>query len=206
MQEPEISQDEYDKYYDEKEKGLELVLGKMHNIVGHAIVPFAVGGSVDMYYFLNHIQGTGFATMELLGLDGTDQKPNRLGNYEFVAFTKHAYNENKESKNDFNVIERHICGILTAIGNYSFDAVLNPGDTCEIPVEGKQNLCIIFDNYKPDNKEFWVGDKKHHLLLCMEIFKNEMEFARKDGSEKLFKLLKEKDYYPYSDLDRNSVI
>ena len=61
-------------------------------------------------------------------------------------------------------------------------------------------------NYKPDNKEFKIGDIKHHLLLCLEVFRSEMEYARKNGSEKLLDLLKEKSIYPYSDLDRDPVV
>ncbi|MCZ8198674.1 MAG: hypothetical protein O9267_13805 [Flavobacterium sp.] len=36
----EFTEDEYNKDYELKEKGLENVLGKMHGIVGHAIIPF----------------------------------------------------------------------------------------------------------------------------------------------------------------------
>lgn len=50
----------------------------MHGIVGHAIIPFSIGGAVDMYYFTDHIKGTGFATMELLNPDGNGPKPNKL--------------------------------------------------------------------------------------------------------------------------------
>ncbi|ACT95682.1 hypothetical protein [Dyadobacter fermentans] len=67
----EFSEEEFEADYEAKRKGLENVLGKMHDIVGHAIIPFAVGGAVDMYYFPNHIPGTGFATMELLIRMGT---------------------------------------------------------------------------------------------------------------------------------------
>jgi hypothetical protein len=202
----ELSPEEYDKDYELKEQGLENVLGKMHDIVGHAIIPFEVGGAVDMYYFPNHIQGTGFATMELLNPDGNGPKPNRLGTYELVAFTKEPYNESKDIHTAFNLIERRICGIFTTIGNYSFQAVLNPNETCEVPRDDDENRCLVFDNYQPDSKEFKVGDRKHHLLLCLEIFRSEMEFARKNGSAELFSLLKENGYYPYSDLDREPVV
>jgi hypothetical protein len=203
--EQEFSQEQYDKDYEEKEKGLEDVLGKMYGMVGHAIIPFSVGGAVDMYYFPNHIQGTGFATMELLDPDGNGPKPNRLGTYELVAFTKEPYNESGEIQTTFNLIERRICGIFTTIGNYSFQAVLNPNETCEVPTGGEENRCLLFDNYQCDNKEFKVGARKHHLLLCLEIFRSEMEFARKNGSSELLILLREKGHYPYSDLDREPV-
>ncbi len=203
--EQEFSQEQYDRDYEEKAKGLEDVLGKMHGLVGHAIIPFSVGGAVDMYYFPSHIPGTGFATMELLDPDGNGPRPNRLGTYELVAFTKEPYNESQETQTAFNLIERRICGFFTTIGNFSSGAVLNPNETCEVPREGEENRCLVFDNYQPGNKEFWVGDRKHHLLLCLEIFRSEMEFARENGSPELFKLLKQKGFYPYSDLDREKV-
>jgi len=197
-----FSQEQYDKDYELKEKGLENVLGEMYGMVGHAIIPFEIGGAVDMYYFPNHITGTGFVTMELLDPDGNGPKPNQLGTYELVAFTKHSYNTNEKGDTDFDLIERRVCGTFTTIGNYSFEAVLKPGDTCEVPRDDEENWCVIFDLYKPDNKEFKVGERKHHLLLCIEIFRTEMEFARAKGSNKLFEKLKQTGAYPYSDLDR----
>ncbi len=203
--EQEFSQEQYDKDYEEKVKGLEEILGKMHEMVGHAIIPFQIGGAVDMYYFPNHISGTGFATMELLDPNGNGPKPNRLGTYELVAFTKQPYNDSDETETPFNLIERRFCGIFTTIGNYSFDAVLNPNETCEVPTDGDENRFLIFDNYNPDNKQFKIGDRQHHLLLCLEVFRSEMEFARQNGSDELINKLKAAGHYPYSDLDREPV-
>ncbi|MGG9962561.1 suppressor of fused domain protein [Ferruginibacter sp. SUN106] len=202
-----FSEEEYEKDYELKQQGLEQVLGKMHDMVGHAIIPFAIGGATDMYYFPNGIAGTGFATMELLDPAGNGPKPNRLGTYELVAFTKEAYNSGEDEQTAFNLVQSRICSIFTTIGNYSFEAVLNPNETCEVPVppeEGK-NICLVFDHYNPGNAEFKIGERQHHLLLCLEVFKSEMEFARQQGSAELFKLLKEKGFYPYSDMDRVAV-
>lgn len=203
--EQEFSEEQYEKDYEEKVKGLEAVLGRMHDMVGHAIIPFEIGGSVDMYYFLNHIPGTGFATMELLDPNGNGPKPNRLGTYELVAFTKQAYNENEEKQTDFNLIEIRLCDTLTTIGNYSFDAVLNPNETCEIPTDSDEKRCLILDHYNPDNKQFKIGNRLHHLLLCLEVFRSEMEFARENGGGELINKLKIAGHYPYSDLDREPV-
>lgn len=201
----EFTEEEYNKDYELKEQGLENVLGKMHGIVGHAIIPFSIGGAVDMYYFTNHIKGTGFATMELLNPEGNGPKPNKIGTYELVAFTKLDYNDNQENQTQFNTIERRFCGIFTTIGNYSFQAVLNPKETIEVPNGTDENNCLILDNYIPENKTFKIGERSHHLLLCLEVFRTEMQFARENGSEKLLELLKAKGHYPYSDLDREPV-
>ncbi|WP_282080163.1 suppressor of fused domain protein [Aquimarina algiphila] len=205
--EKEFTEKEHEKDYELKSKGLEEVLGKMHNLVGHAIIPFSIGGAVDMYYFPNHIKGTGFATMELLNPDGNGPLKNRLGTYELVSFTKYVYNTNDEVQTPFNLIERKACGFLTSIGMYSSQAVLNPKETIEIPNgENEENTCLVFDLYEPDGKKLKIGDREHHLLLCLQIFRSEMDFARQNGSDELFKLLKEKGHYPYSDLDRDPVV
>lgn len=193
-----------DEYYDMKEKALEAILGKMHDMVGHAIIPFQVGGAADMYYFPNAMDGTGFATMELIEPDGTGPIPNRLGTYELVAFTKHEMDKTEGSP--YSKVERRVCGIFTTIGHYSYEAKLNPGETCEIPRDDDENICLIFDEYKKDGVNFIINGKKHNLLLCMEIFRPEMQYAMEHGSAELFKKLKERGYYPYSDLNRDCVI
>jgi len=205
--EKEFTEEEHEKDYGLKSKGLENILGKMHALVGHAIIPFSVGGAVDMYYFPDHIKGTGFATMELLGPDGKGPLNNHLGTYELVAFTKYDYNRNEETQTPFTLAERKACGFLTAIGMYSSQAVLNPKETIEVPNGGgEENTCLVFDEYDPKKKGFLIGERKHHLLLCLHIFRSEMNFARSNGADELFKLLKEKGHYPYSDLDREPVI
>jgi hypothetical protein len=202
----EFTDEEFDKHYEMKSKGLEEILGKSHNLVGHAIISFEIGGTVDMYYYPNGIKGTGFATMELIQPDGTGPVPNRNGTYELVAFTKLPYTSDTTETHPFNLIERRTCGIFTAIASYSFEAKLEPGETMEIPEDDGQNKCIVFDEYKPDNKEFLIGNQKHGLLLVIEVFRDEMEYAMENGSQELLKKLKAKGYYPYSDLDRRSVI
>lgn len=218
----ELTEEECQRFYDLKLQGLERVLGKMHDLVGHAIIPFQVGGAVDMYYFPNALPGTGFATMELIEAGGKGPKPSRIGVYELVAFTKHRLGESmaagksmaleqgeqiSEEDAAFRAIERRICGIFTAIGNYSYEAVLNPGDTMEIPRnEGEPNLCLVCDEYVSPKGIFTIGRQKYGLLLVMEVFRSEMEYARKFGASRLFEKLKAQGYYPYSDLDRPAVV
>lgn len=206
----EFSPDEYSRYGEAKQAALERLLGPMHNMVGHAIVPFGVrGGTVDMYYFPKGIPGVGFATMELIEPDGSGPKPNRIGTYELVTFTrlKMPPSDREADENQpFNKIEDRMCRMMTAIGLYSSQAVLNPGETCEIPLEeGKPNLCLIFDECKKDGAGLEIEGRKHCLLLCMEVFRSEMEYAMRHGSAVVLQKLKEAGYYPYSDMDRKPV-
>lgn len=203
----EFTQEESEKDYELKEAGLERILGKMHSMVGHAIIPFDIGGAVDMYYFREGIKGTGFATMELIKPDGTGSIPNKLGTYELVTFTKEAYNEDTATPTEFNRMERRMCGLMTTIGAYSFQAKLEPRETIEVPA-GKDgpNLCVILDEYKPNGVPFTIGDRTHGLLLVMEVFRDEMEYAMAMGSQTIIDKLKAKGHYPYSDLNRDSVL
>jgi hypothetical protein len=206
-QKKEFIEEEFEKHYFAKEKGLEEILGKMQDVVGHALIPFDIGGAVDMYYFPDIIKGTGFATMELIQPDGTGPIPNNFGTYELVAFTKLAFTNDRDGENPFNKIERRVCGIFTTVGHYSFEVKLQPGETLEIPAEKQEDRrYIIFDNFTSDNKSFKIDDQQHGLLLIIDLYKSEMEFAMENGSTALFKLLREKGIYPYSDLDREPVI
>jgi len=206
--EPEFSDEEYERHYEAKQAALERILGRMHGFVGHAIIPFHLGGAVDMYYFPNGIPGTGLATMELIQPDGSGPKPNRVGTYELVAFTKHDKPpaEDESPDHPFHKIERRICGIFTATGFYSYDAVLNPGETCEVPGgEGEPNRCLILDEYAPDGHSFDIDGNEHCLLLLLEVFRSEMEYAMEHGSAVVLEKLKDEGHYPYSDLDREPV-
>jgi hypothetical protein len=70
----------------------------MYDLVGHAIIPFRVGGPVDIYRFPHAIDGTAFATMELIEADGTGPKPSRIGTYELIACTRHKIDDTDQSR------------------------------------------------------------------------------------------------------------
>jgi len=187
-----------EEYYSAKEKSFSIILGDMYELVYHAIIPFDVGGSVDMYLF-PQTTGVAMVTMELLRKDGDIPLRSRIGTYEFIAFSKYDV-----ASNEAKAIIYKMNNIFTVLGNYSTEAVLNPFETCEIPTEN-ENICIIFDEY-PTNNQFNFDGKKHGLLLIIEVFQDEMNFAMKYGTRNLLRLLKEKGFYPFSDLDRESVI
>ena len=212
-QTPSTSDEDYSINYELKKEGLERILGPMHDMVSHAIIPFQVGGAVDMYYFPHAIPGTAFVTMELIEPNGSGPQPSRIGTYELIAFTRLEITRDEKYEvihgkdgGSFNAIERRLCGIFTSIGRYSAIAILNPCETCEVPAEKDEPYaCLVLDEWKKPGLEFKIGSRKHGLLLCIEIFRSEMEFAMQNGSQALFKRLKAKGYYPYSDLDRQPV-
>jgi hypothetical protein len=192
------------QHYELKKAGLESRLGPMHSMVGHAIIPFEVGGATDMYYFPQPDGGTAFATMELIDRLGNGPLPNERGTYELVAFSRIGppAEGDELAAERFSRIERRLCGIFTRIGRYSFDSVLNPGETCEIPNDDEPSPCLVFDDWGGVQ----IGGKDHGLLLVLEIFPSEMNFAREHGSPALLERLRAAGHYPFSDLDRKPIV
>jgi hypothetical protein len=200
-----FSGEEYDRHHALKTTALERVLGPMHGLVGHAIIPYYVGGAVDMYYFPNATEGTACVTMELIEPDGTGPLPSDAGTYELIAFTRHKVGD-PSSAAAFKAIERRLCGIFTTVGRYSTSATLKAGETCEVPARNGPNHCLVFDEFTNAQRRFQIEDRVHGLLLCIEVFPQEMEFGMEHGSGILLERLKSQGAYPYSDLDRAPVV
>lgn len=199
--------EKYIEHYNQKQQAIENVLGPSAEVIGHAMIPFRVIagmtlGAVDMHYFPNHIEGTGFTTMELITTDGTGAKPNQKGTYELIAFTKQPFNDiNQEPPTTFNIMERRMCENFTQIAGAAHGRVFNPYEICQISGSDGLPRYIIFDVYE----EFEIEGNKHHLLLCMEIFEEELATIEMFGHEGFVNMLKMIKIYPYSDLDRNWV-
>ncbi|MCL5273614.1 MAG: suppressor of fused domain protein [Chloroflexi bacterium] len=202
---PRFSSVQYEQHYELKKQGLEKILGQMHHLVGHAIIPFQVGGAVDMYYFPDAIDGTAFVTMELIEPDGSGPQPSTIGTYELIAFSRRKIIAECDQA-AFQQIERRICSIFTSVGRYSYHAMLQPYETMEVPAdEHHQRRCLMIDQYQVPGVDFTIGGHKHGLLLLIEVFQGEMEYAMANGSRLVLDKLREKGYYPYSDLDREPV-
>lgn len=210
----------WDEHYEAKKTAIETILGPMDDIVGHSIIPFDIGGALDMYYFSSCLAGTVFCSMELIDPDGEGPVPSRMGTYELVSCTKHkntsttkeppeerAKRIEEDHLTPFERIQHRMCGTMTTLARYSFQAILNPNETCEVPVgDSNGNRCLIFDDFNSDGTVFKVKDKTHGLLLCIEVFRSEMEYAMEHGCDRLLAKLKSANAYPYSDLDRDPVV
>jgi hypothetical protein len=206
-----MAQDEADdelgnQWYDRKSALMEATLGKEHDMVMHALIPYAIGGALDLYYFPNGIPGTAIATKELCELPGEGSSNNVYSCYELVMFTKHRLDLDaaKDEETPFGKAHACINSILNCIAPYSAQATLNPNETCEFPadMEDVGGKCLIFDGYASHSHDMV---KEFGLLAVIEVFRSEMEYARKNGGAKLIKRLKSEGHYPYSDLDRDPV-
>jgi hypothetical protein len=185
-----------------KEQALVRVLGPMDDMVLHAIIPFAIGGGLDLYTFSQCIPGVVFATQELIGSDKKSRpKKNRLGAYELVACLPPG--KARDDEEGVRLINR----ILNPIARYAFHASLNPGETAEIPgEEGGPNRGILFDDFNPRGVPFEVNGEGFGLLLVMPLHGSELAYARTEGSGKLLVKLKAAGAWPYADEGRGAVV
>ncbi len=195
-----------EKWYDEKSRQMEDWLGPEHDHVMHAIIPYAVGGGLDLYYYPRGVNGTAIATKELSEWPGHGSKNRAFACYELVMFTRHALNLDlaQDETTPFGKAHRTINGILNCLAPYSAQAELNAHETCEFPegMAGVGGKCLIFDAYPelPSSRRTPFG-----LLAAIEIHRSEMTFAREHGGQTLLERLRAAGHYPYSDLDREPV-
>jgi hypothetical protein len=198
--------EEVDRWNEEKSALMESMLGQEHDMVMHAMIPYRLGGGLDLYYYPHGRPGTAIATKELCELP--DQGPSNLpfNQYELVMFTKLPVDLDAASNEEtvFGRIHTRINAILNCIAPYSAEAELNPGETCEFPadMEVLGGGCVIFDGLAPEGDD---ETSDFGLLVLIEIFRSELEFARANSGAELLELLKAKGHYPYSDLDRTPV-
>jgi hypothetical protein len=185
---------------------MEVLLGREHDMVMHAIIPYAVGGGLDLYYYPHSIPGTAIATKELSELPDQGSANRVFSCYEFAMFTRHALNldDAMDDSTPFGRAHSSINRILSRLAPYSASVALNPNETCEFPAEMEHvgGKCLIFDAYRTPSAE---GTRGFGVLSVIEIHRSEMDFARSAGGSELIERLKAAGHYPYSDLDRDPV-
>lgn len=195
------------EWYEYKSKLMEQMLGKEHEMVMHAIIPYAVGGGLDLYYYPNGIAGTAIATKELAELPDEGSKNKTFSCYELVMFTRHPLDlkQAKDKNTSFGKAHSNINQILNVIARYSAEANLNPNETCEFPADMPKmgGKCLIFDSAGQHSDD---RVKTFGLLIVIEIFRSEMLFAMEKGGGQLLAKLKEAGHYPYSDMERQPVV
>lgn len=195
-----------EEWYEHKSRLMEGLLGPEHDMVMHAIIPYAVGGGLDLYYFPHRIAGIAVATKELSELPDEGSSNRSFSCYELAMFTRHALNldEAHNQETAFGKAHANINAILNIVAPYSATASLNPNETCEFPVEMPSvgGKCLIFDDYGSRSDE---TVRRFGMLAVIEVFRSEMDFARRHGGAQLIAKLKSAGHYPYSDLDREAV-
>ncbi|HEV3144652.1 MAG TPA: suppressor of fused domain protein [Gemmataceae bacterium] len=200
--------EDIDREWDERKSAyMEASLGKEHDMVMHALIPYALGGGLDLYYYPNGLPGTAIATKELSEGPNEGSSNDVYRSFELVMFTKHRLDLDQagDETTPFGRAHANINAILNLIARYSEQATLNPNETCEFPAEfeGVGGKCLILDGFACHSDDV---AEAFGLLAIIEVFRSEMEYARKHGGAKLIERLKAKGHYPYSDMDRKPVV
>lgn len=195
------------EWYKRKSAFLEEWLGKQHGLIGTSILPYYLGGGLDLYYYPSGIPGTAIASKQLCEVPEEGPSNTIYKRYELVMFTKHALSleDASDQSTPFGRAHTNMHRILDLIARYSPTAELNPHETCEFPREMDRvgGKCLIFDGYAQSSPE---TPAEFGLLALIEVFPTEMKFAAKHGGAELIERLKKAGYYPYSDLDRPPVV
>jgi Suppressor of fused protein (SUFU) len=200
----------FEKWEEMKSVGLSNLLGKEHDTVMHSIIPFMVGGGLDLYYFPQK-QGFAVATKELIDESGRGPHNRDFSAFELCMFSRVDFNlasaDNLESP--MGRAHQRIKATLNVLAKYASDASLNVNDTLEFPLDFDPELggqCFIISALTKDGKSLKIGKKEFGLMVAINIHRSEMESARQHGGSDLIAKLESHGHYPYSDLDRTSVV
>lgn len=176
------------------QKEIEVILGH-HDSVFHSPVPFDMGydagGGSDVHVFENHIDGFAYVTSDLIG---KKQKKSDANNYELMICHR-----NSETEWGINLI--------SALAYYTLQAPIFSNET--MALEGgpffDENFTIrhvLFSKYT----DFTVEGNKLGLMLLIGITQQEWEWGQQNSNQQLLEILKDKKVFPYTDLQRESVI
>jgi hypothetical protein len=183
--------DDWESLFAARLAAMEGVLGKPEEDIFHAPVPLHMDGSADVLVFRNYVDGVAYVTSGLIG--SSDQKKNRLGNYELMICTR----------NDCDWAP----GLIGNLGRYTFDAKLNPGETMDIGPAlppGSNISALWFTEPDPPCQTFEVLGIRSGILLCVGITSDELGVCRSKGPGQLSAQLKVAGVFPFTDLNRTS--
>ncbi|WP_005031137.1 hypothetical protein [Holophaga foetida] len=193
-----------------KSDALEAILGPEHNMVMHAIIPFSVGGGLDLYYYP---QKTGFAvaTKELIDEFGNGPKNRDFPAFELCMFSPITFN--LDLANDFQspmgTAHRRINATLNALALYASQKTLNINDTIEFPMDFDEELggqCFIVTAITKHDRPLVINNKNFGLMVAINIHRAEMNYAREFGGADLISKLTAAGIFPNSTLEREPVV
>lgn len=220
------------------ERLLDEILGPVEPFMIHSIIPFCLGGALDLHYYArSRFGGTFFASWELTAPEFLPSNRS-LDAFELAIATrltvKSQPDETPEETKKPGFFKRlfsvkspeekkrdDLHRVLTNLAFYvcSDGVEVNGYDTLEFPqdFDDKQlaGRCFIFDELPAAapvpvptslDERSPLDGKRFGVLLAIEVFRKEMDWAREQGTEKLVERLKTAGAYPFSDLDREPVV
>lgn len=199
------SDEQLEAWYTAKTVKMETALGASDERVLHVIVADPDTGPFNTMFFGNNVPGTGLATCQLARPDQSGPSNSTYRSYEMIIFTREHVGQGDDLS---DVAGQSPAGLLRAAMNelaaYAFHASLEVGNTMEFPSDYDEYVggrCFLIDAYAPES-----FDENFGLMLVIEIHRDEMAFAMEGHSKALLEKLKQAGVYPYSDLNRLSVL
>lgn len=187
------SESQKEKRWNARMDALESLFGEADEMVGQGPVPFEMGpeegGTADIVYFHDHVDGVVAVTAELIGNE--KQIPNCLGNYELAFCTK--------------TDDSWGAGLISQLAHYTMETALEPGETMDISPatpKGSSISAFLFCDYG----EFEVQGEKAGILMCIGITDSELELCQNGQSDEILSKLKKKNLFPFTNLNRKSVV
>jgi len=184
---------DWKKTWDARLDALSRHFGKSADIVYHAVTPFYLGGQADVVAFPGYRGGIAYVTSEMTG-EESGQIPGEFESYELMVCTR------VETKKAADIISR--------LARYTCDAKLSAGETMDIgEFFGDRSIrAFLFCHPEEEPVRFELNQRHCGVLLCMGITKDELDLKIKEGSGALLALLKEKNVFPFTELNRSSVV
>ncbi len=177
---------ELDEVWEARAEGLGESLEADYCNVLHCPHPFALGGNAEVIQFDDHIEGSVYVTIDLTGKPG-----DSYAEYELMI----CHRDDTTWGAD----------IISRLAPYTLKSHIAAGETMDLdqstPTESRIKA-LIFDTYQT----FKMFGATYELRLCMGITKDELQFTFDHGPKPLLAKLKEARVYPYTDLNRHSVL
>ena len=179
--------DDWEEIWDARIAAVSEALGGSDMVNGfHAPHPFALGGQADVLVFA-HLGGRAYVTADLTG------KPTMLyADYELMVCHR-----DHETLWGADIVSR--------LAPYTQQAHICSGETMDLDnasPPGSAIKALLFDTYRA----FRMFGQTFELRLCLGITADELQFKFDHGAGTLLVKLKQARGYPFTDLDRRSVL
>jgi hypothetical protein len=176
--------DDWEKTWNARQKGLEALLGKSGNQVLHAPIPLALGGSADVLIFPKFPGGIAYVTADLT-LSNSGQKPNSLGNYELMICARRE--------------EAELASAISRLAAETLKHKFEVGDVLDLTTQSDTSVeAILFCEGEPKPR-FKAAGQECGLLLCLAISKEEARTAKTEGWQKVTEARKRGGTFPFSE-------
>jgi hypothetical protein len=186
--------DDWSGLWDARKHALQELLGPTTDRVFHAVTPLELGGQADVVEFPDFVSGATYVTCDLTGPQSS-QLPSSLGQYELMICTRSG--------------ERWAPNLISRLAPYTFEAVLEPSETMDIGSalpKGSSIAALLFTEPPLARNEFQVLGHRCGLLLCLGITAAELQASLEGRGASLLEALKREGVFPFTDLQRASVL